>query len=180
MADNLLFQEAAKQTQKNTDDIHHLSLSVERLTATVEASEKRREGDMQLFRDAANNLTKLNERIGALVGIEKDIAALTGFVNEQKGDLRTLRHDLNNISNAMQGMPVLGEKINEVNKTLAAHEAKIEALETWRDKFDGGRETVGWLVRGFWAVFGTGILAGLYMIVQLFMTKSGGPHIGGE
>lgn len=180
MAGKELYQEAIAQTQRNTDDIHQLSLSVAKLTATVEASDKRRENDMQLFRDAATNLTRLNERIGAMVGIEKDIAVLTGFVQEQKGDIRTLRHDLNSVANAMQGLPILGEKINEVNKTLATHEAKIEALETWRDKIEGGKATAGWIVRAFWAVFGTAILAGLGFIISLIVTKNGGPSIGGE
>lgn len=180
MGDNLLFQKALNQTEKNTNDIQELALSVTRLTTLVESSEKRRESDMQVFREAANGITRLNERIGGLVGIEKDIAVLTGFMSEQKADTRALRHDVNGLTNALQGIPILGEKVNDINKTLATHGAKIEALETWRDKFDGGRETAGWFVRGFWAIFGTAILTGLYFIVSLFVAKNGGPTIGGE
>lgn len=180
MGDNLLFQKALNQTEKNTSDIQELALSVTRLTTLVESSEKRRDGDMQVFREAATGITRLNERIGGLVGIEKDIAVLTGFISEQKADARALRHDVNGLTNTLQGIPILSEKISEVNKTLATHEAKIEALETWRDRIEGGKATANWIVRAFWAVFGTGIMAGLYFLAQLIITQKGGPTIGGE
>lgn len=176
-----LWQETMQQTQRNTDDIHELTVNVTRLTSLVENSEKRRQEDAVVLRETAAGINKLGERIAGLVSLEKDIHALHQSLSDQRGDIRTLRHDLNNIAQAMNGMPILGEKAAEAARTLATHGAKIEALETWRDQLDGARGTLKWVGRALWAVFGSGILAVGYFILQLFLTgRGGGTGIGGE
>lgn len=176
----MLYQKVLQQTERNTSDIQDLTINVTRLATMMENSEKQRDGDMQVLRDAAAGIARLNERISGMVGIEKDIAVLGNLANESKGDVRALRHDINGIMNTLQAMPLLSEKLSETNKVLAAHTSKIEALETWRDNFEGGKSALGWVANALWAVFGSAIMAGLYFFVKLFVAKTGGDLPGGE
>ncbi|AWM37011.1 hypothetical protein GobsT_50920 [Gemmata obscuriglobus] len=126
-----------EDVRKNSKDIHELTVNVTRLATIVENSEKRHDSDMDVMKEAVQGISRLNERIGATVGMEKDIASMRETMAEQKGDIRTIRHDLNNALNAITGISIVNEKLNEATSTIAAQGAKIEGLESWRDKMDG-------------------------------------------
>lgn len=127
--------------RKNTQDIHALTVNVTRLATIVENAEKRTDTLMGVIQEAVTGINRLNERMGATVGMEKDIATMRDTMAEQKGDIRTIRHDLANAMNAITGIGIVNEKLNEATSTIAAQGAKIEGLESWRDKLDGAGVT---------------------------------------
>ena len=169
---------AEDDVRKNTQDIHTLTVNMTRLTTIVENSEKRHDSDMVMMKEAVQGISRLNERIGATVGMEKDISSMRDMLGELKGDTRTLRHDLNNALNAINGITALGEKLNEATSTIAAQGAKIEALESWRDRLDGAGGALKGVGSALWAVFGTGIIAIGFFVFRAYF--AGKELIGGE
>src|SRR5206468_1617989 len=101
------------------------------------------------------------------------IATLREVMSDKTGDIRTIRHDLNNVLNAVTGLTLLNEKISEINKNIAAHGAKIEALEGWRDKAEGAAGAVKVMANIFWALFGGAIMTSVYFLAKLFFTVGG-------
>ena len=181
--------------KKNRADIHTLTVNVTRLATIVENAEKRHDTDMEVMKEAIRGISRLNERIGATVGMEKDIAGIRDTLAEQKGDIRTIRHDLNNALNAITGIAIVSEKLNEATAALAAQGAKVEGLESWRDRLDGSgvaglakrvddlerRDSrrdgaMGALASGartFWSVFDTPVwvaatAVGVWLLTQMF------------
>lgn len=162
-----------EQTQRNTDDIHALTVNVTRIATLVEQSEKARASEREMLTQAIGSINKLNERIGSILSLEKEIAALTTSLAEKNGDIRTVKHDLANLSHAMSAMPIFNDRI-------AKHDTKIEVLEKWQDNFDGARGALSWVGHAVWGVFGTGFLTLCYFVIKLFVTSNGGTTIGGE
>jgi len=167
-----------EEVRKNTNDIHALTINVTRIATIVETSEKRHDSDMEMMKEAVRGISQLNERIGVTTGMERDITALRDLIAEQKGDLRTIRHDLNNALNALPAVGMVNEKLNEATSTIAAQGAKIEALESWRDKLDGAGGALKGVGAALWGVFGTGITAIGFFIFKAYF--SGKDLIGGE
>lgn len=119
-----------EDTRKNTNDIHALTVNVARLTTIVENAEKRHDSEMVTMKEAIQGINRLNERIG-------DVSGMRELVSELKGDVRTIRHDLTNAMNAINGISLVNEKLNDATSQIAAQGAKIEGLESFRDKLDG-------------------------------------------
>lgn len=164
--------ELNKLVQKNTDDIQTLVISVTKLSTMMENVEKRHDSDLGMIRDAVQGINSLQQKLSATLGMEKDISAVREMVLELKGDVRTARHDLNTALNVLQAVPILNEKILDVNAKLAAAIVKVEALETWRDKVSGAASATGLIIKSAWAVFGAAILAIGYAVVQYVIGSS--------
>lgn len=162
--------------RKNSDDIHTLTVNVTRLATIVENSEKRHDSDFEMMKEAVKGISRLNERITATVSMEKDIAEMRGLIAEQKGDVRTIRHDLNNALNSLNGIGILGEKLNDATSAIAAQGAKIEALETWRNKLDGAGGALRLAGSALWALVGSGVVALGYFAFRQFF--GGGGNVG--
>lgn len=147
--------------KKNTRDIHDLTVVVTRLATIVENSEKRHDSDMVMMREALGSISRLNERIGATLSIEKDIVSIRETLGDRTGDVRTLRHDLNTAMNALQLLPGMNEKI-------AIATGKIEAMEKWRDNFDGAKSATKTGVHALWAFVSVGGLGLIAWLVNMF------------
>lgn len=171
--------EVQAQIRKNTDDIHALTVSVTKLTAIVENSEKRHDQDLDVIRQAVQGINDLNARMSATIGMEKDIGSLREMLGEKVADIRTIRHDLNTVMNALQGISIVSEKVNEASVRLADHEARINAIESWKDKIEGGATVIKTGGKWFWAVFG-GVVTAIISGVLAFIFGGGRGIISGE
>lgn len=160
-----------QQTQQNTKDIHTLTIQVNKLATIVEFAEKHHESDRQDMRDVVSGLKGLNEKIGALANLQEKIGLMTGEIGK-------LRHDIKNLENAQSGIPMLRDKLTYNEKGVADHETRLAAIEKWRDRKDGAAGAVNWLLHGFWAVFGSAILAVVGFVLWLFFNHKGGLMIG--
>ena len=168
------------EVRKITTDLQSVTILVARLGTMQENSEKRIDTLTGVTQEAVNGMNRLNERMSATVGMERDIAGIKETLGERFGDIRAIRHDLNNVLTSMGGIPILNDKINENAKLLAAQGVKIEALETWRDKVDGAAGAVAIMGKVFWAVFGGAIITGIYVVVQYVASHVGVGNISGE
>ena len=154
--------------QQNTSDIKQLTINITRLATMMENSEKRHDGDMDDVKELTVGINKLTERINAVVNMEKDISAIRDALSDKTGDIRTLRHDLNNMANAMGGITLLNEKLNELSKTVAEQGVEISALKTWRNKMEGAGSAIKGMGAALWALMGAGVCALLAYLIKLF------------
>jgi hypothetical protein len=152
------------QTYKNTADINALAVTVTRITTLMEANEKLRMNDLEVIRKMADGIDTLNQRIGAVVGLDKDISVIKEQARENKENIRVLSHDMNTANNVLGILP-------SINERLTKAEARQEASEKWQDKVDGATTAIKYAVYVFWAVFGTAILAGLYYFMDMYFTS---------
>lgn len=159
--------------KKNSADIQSLTVNMTRLAVIVENSEKRHDSDMGTIKEAVQGIQRLNERIGETIGMERDISAIKDTIAEKTGDIRTIRHDVNTILTALKAIEILNDKIAENAKLTAGHTAEIDALKAWRDRVDGATGAVKIVAYGFWLIFGSGIVAGGYFLIKLFVSNSG-------
>lgn len=123
--------------RKAQSDIQVLTNNMTRLTTIVEGEVENRKDDRVLMKEMVQGFSGLNERISSLIGIERDIKSLTDVLTETKSDVRTLTHDMRDMKQGMGGIKILEEKISEITSVAAAHGAKIEGLESFRDRLDG-------------------------------------------
>lgn len=148
---------------KNAEDIKQLTVTVTRIATIVENAENRYQNDIAVIRQAMENISKLNERFGSVVSMEKDIGTLTG-------DVRTIRHDLNNVINGMKAIDILATRVTDNEKDISSHEARITNIETWKNQHDGATGAFKGIAKALWAVFGTGIVAIGGFILYMFFT----------
>lgn len=142
------------KVDKHESDIKELTINVVKLAGIVEHSEKDRQQDRDTMKDVAKSLSVLSEKIQGLIGIEKEI---TQCLKE----IATVRHDLASTQTTLTGLtPVL--------ERAAKLEAKMEALETLRDRMAGGAAVIGLGAKIFWAICGGGILLGIGFILKLY------------
>lgn len=179
----------AEDIRKNTQDIHLLTVNVTRLATIVENSEKRHDSDLDIMKEAVQGIARLNDRIGATVGMEKDIASMRETMAEQKGDVRTIRHDLNSALNAVNGIGAVNEKLNDATSTIAAQGARIEGLadrvnniEKGNASRDGKVAGIQGAARTFWSVFSTPIWVAVTAVAVWVLSGmyGGKGPIGGE
>lgn len=159
-----------EDVKQNTADIKELVQQVTRVATLVESAEKRHEQDMSVLRELFEKVNGLNQRMGATIGLEKDIAAIRETTIEIKGKLeaetRTLRHDLNTALNVQQAVPIHGQKITRL-------ETEVAALNKWKDEFTGAAKASGAWVKTIWAVLGTAVLALGGFLAKIFFTHGG-------
>lgn len=162
-----------EEVRKNASDIHVLTVNITKLTTVVESAEKRRDSDMAILSKAVDNISGLKEHMGQALGIEKDITELRSALAELKGDIRTVRHDLNNATNAISGIALLGEKVNGLSSDFTTVQDKVNSFEKWKDKIDGAGGALKGVGSALWAVFGAATLAVCYFVLKDFF-KDGG------
>lgn len=169
------------QVAKNTADIAAVTNTVTRLATVQENAEKQRIEDRDMLRKLVDRLTDVSEKMGVTVVMQANIERLVEMQGELKGDLRALRHDHNNTKQAAQGLPILGDKLSEAERRVAALnvrgdalEGRIAAVEAWRNKMDGAGGAIKTIGSAMWAVFGAGVLALGYFVLKLFL--KGGPE----
>ena len=145
-----------------TRDLQDVKVLVARISTMQENSEKRIDTLTDVTLDAVNGMNRLSERMTATVGMEKDIGAMRDTLSELKGDTRTLRHDMNNVANAIAGIAVVNEKLNEATSTIAAQGAKIEGIadrvskiETTNANRDGKEAGFQGAAKTFWSFIST-------------------------
>lgn len=150
------------ETRQNTRDIATLTNNVTRLTVLVENGEKRHDEDRQTMRDIFSGLKSLNDKIGGVTNMQEK-------VNELASQMGGLRHDVKNLENGMQAIPLLKNKEVENEKKLVEHETRINTLESFKDKHDASTSTAKLFIHVLWAVFGSGITAlGFYFLSDFF------------
>ena len=159
------------ETRSNSKDIQALTVTVTRMVAMQENTEKRHDSSMETIKAAMSGIEQLNQRMSATIGMEKDIKTLTEQFSERTADIRTIRHDVNNINNAMNGMPILNDKIADNSRLIATINAKVETLETRCDKMDGAFAATRTMAIAFWAMFGTSIIGGVAYMIHFFATR---------
>jgi hypothetical protein len=159
------------EVRKNTTDINALTVNVTRIATLVENSEKRHDSDLEMMKEAVSGISRLNDRIGATVGMERDIAGIKDVLGEKTGDIRTIRHDLNNVLNAMNGITQLNDKIGDNAKATATLAAKVESLEAWRNKADGAGWAAAGLGKVMWSFFGAAVMALGYFVIRSFFRE---------
>jgi hypothetical protein len=152
-------------TEKNTNDIQALALQVTRVVTIVENSEKRHEGDVNMWREAIAGISKLNESVSKTLLLEKDVAAAKETMAELKSDIRVVRHDVGNLQNAQNAIPIH-------QAAIAKLEAKIIALEVIRDKISGGAMALGFGSKVLWTVFGGAIIALGGYLIDTYMDRN--------
>lgn len=147
------------QTAQNTKDIGDLTNDVKALTQTVtkvmtlvETDATRRVEDREVQRQLFDRLHELTTKVSGSAVLEEKLSALTRELLEFKADFRALRHDFGQVATAVQAIPKMDQRIGVL-------EAKVEALEGWRDTLKGGASTAKDLLKAFWAIFGLGVLA---------------------
>lgn len=176
-----------EQTYKNSEDIHELTVSVTRIATIQENSEKRRDRDMEMFREAVTSINKLNERVSGYISMEKDIATLRELLSEKMSDIRTIRHDVNNMSNTLTGLPIINEKLGDASKAIAervkvdeAIDARVIALEAWKNKAEGGALAIKTGAIALWSMGGSMIITLLWSFLKSYFSQKTGGVIGGE
>lgn len=135
------------EVRQNTRDIANLTNTVTRVATLVESGEKRHEEDRQSMRDIYGSLKQLNEKIGNFTGMQDKVTD----ISTQMGGLR---HDVKNLENGMQAIPLLKNKEVENEKFISNHELRIAELEKFKNKHDGATGAVRIMIHGVWAVFG--------------------------
>lgn len=154
--------EVEVETRQNTRDISALTNTVTRLATIVEQSEKRNDEDRGTMREIFSNLKGLNDKVGVFTTVSEKVSALS----EQQG---ALRHDIKNIQQGMQALPLLKNREGELDKFVAGHEIRLKTIETWKDKHDGAAGAIKIVIHLLWAVFGSGITAmGFYFMSDYF------------
>lgn len=152
-----------ERTDKNSDDIAQLAIQMASLAKTVESSEKRHEESLVTVKEAVKGIAQLNEKVTAIIALEKEIIVLKEAYNELKGDIRVYKHDLLNIQNAQGVLVPMKEAIDEAK-------LEIKVLKTWKDNINGGTMAMRIAITVLWMLFGAGILAvGHYWIQEYFL-----------
>lgn len=167
-----------KQVETNVSDIKELTVQMTRLATIVEQTEKNRATDTLAIHDVAQSMNLLNDKIGNALSMSKDIEAIRATLAERTQELGGVRHDIKNALQALQTIPLLKEKTNEIDKAVGILQTQIGALNTWRDKADGAGDAVKLMASVFWTMFGGLIVAGVIWVVKHF--SAGGMAIGGE
>lgn len=149
------------QTIKNTEDINKLAIQMASLIEITKNSEKRHDDVISTLKDAILNIQKLNERVGNMVAMEKDISTLKEDIAELKADARVNRHDLVNALNAQQALPKMVEDIS--------------TLKTWKNQIEGGTKASKFIFAIIWLLLG-GVIVGGAQYVLFHGLKSQIPY----
>lgn len=157
------------QTRENTKAISDLANTVTKLVTTVEITEKQRGEDRQDTRKIFEELKTLNEKMNSVPSLTEKFANLFAEVGK-------LRHDIHNIQQGQQAIPLLKDSHVKSEKAIADHETRINLLEKWKDNTDGVTGAVKIIIHCVWAFVSVG---GLSFIAWLAIKFTGG-HIGGE
>lgn len=136
------------EVRQNTRDIANLTNTVTRVATLVESGEKRHEEDRQSMRDIFSGLKQLNDKIGNFTGMQEKVVD----ISTQMGGLR---HDVKNLEQGMQAIPLLKNKEVENEKFIGNHELRIAELEKFKNKHDGATGAVRLMIHVLWAVFGS-------------------------
>lgn len=158
------------ETRQNTKDIGILTTTVKELATMFRYAEKEYEHSRQDMKEVVVGLKTLNEKIGAMDGVQKEIGILIGEVGK-------LRHDIKNVEHAQQAIPILKENLIRNDKMVSDHETRVDALEKWKDEKDGAFGAVKVVIHSIWAFTSIG---GLSFIAWLLRGYWAGGAIGGE
>ncbi len=162
------------QTNQNTRDINILTNTVTELATIVKYSEKQHENDRDDLKSVVSELKSLNDKIGSMAGVQHELGSLLGEIGK-------LRHDIRNMEQAQLAIPLLKKDLVENEKAISKLESRIGMLEKWKESKEGAVEAIRWVVRGFWSIFGTGILAlGSFVLYLFFNHSIPKGTIGGE
>lgn len=170
----------SSQIKENSRNIAALTNTVTRLATIVETSEKQRADDRHDMRGIYESLKALNDKIADLTLIRQQI-------NDLSGQVGGLRHDVKNIENGQGAIPLIKEKLVEVEKDILSLQTSVEDFKTFKDKHEGATGVVHVIIHLVWAVFGTGIISvGYYILSNYFQhpntttTYESKQVIGGE
>jgi chromosome segregation ATPase len=156
-----------EETRQNTRDIASLAATVGKLATTVEYTEKSHEEDRKSVKELATELRTLNDKLGSMNGVQKELGTLAGEVGK-------LRHDLKNTEQAQQAIPLIKEYVAKVDKQVADHETRVDILEKWKERSDGATGAVRVIIHALWAFASIG---GLSFLAWLLRSWS---KVGGE
>lgn len=164
------------EIKKNTSDIQALTLQMTRLATIVEQTEKNRDKDGASIHEVAQSIASMNEKIGSALSMSKDILAIREKLAERSQELSGLRHDVKNIDQALQAIPLLKEKVSQIDKQQGIDRTDIDALQKWRDQIDGGGRALKGMAIALWTMFGGVIIGGAFWLIEHFT----GAKISGE
>lgn len=157
------------QTRENTKAISDLAATVTRIATVVEITERQRSDERQDMRNVVAELKILGDKIGTISSISEKIGELSGEIGK-------LRHDIKNLENAQQAIPLLKNSQVISEKVIADHETRVNILEKWKDNTDGAAGAVKVIVHIVWAFASVGGLTFIGWLMGLF----NGGRIGGE
>lgn len=152
------------QTIKNTEDISKVTAAVSELTITMKFEMERGKEERESIKSMLSELKGINEKMGAIGNLQLKISELEGELGKQ-------RHDIKNLENIQQAIPVFKEKLEDVGKKVAVLESREQSCKEWRDKYDGAKGAATIAVRALWAVFGTGIITIVAFVLYMFFTS---------
>lgn len=144
---------------KNTEDISKLAVNMAELTQIVKHTEQRHNESMTAVRETMESIQKL---------IEKDIESLKTGYADIKGDIRTLKHDLNTAFNVLNAFPAVTKQATETA-------TKVEALEKWQGAFNASINTSKVWINVLWILFGSGLASVVWAVVMHY--ASGGFNV---
>lgn len=150
---------------RNTEDINKVAAAVGELTLTMKFEMERGKEERESIKSMLTELRGINEKMGS-------ITALTAKVAELEGELGKQRHDLKNLENSLQVIPLIKEKLNEAVTDVAILQDRETTCKEWRDKHDGASAAMKTAVKAMWAVSGTGVLSVIGFVLYLFFTNS--------
>lgn len=111
-------------------EVHTLAVSMARLSAALEYTEKQRTEDMVLLKSAVQKIGDLTE--------------------------------------SMNQVAVLNQKIDQVTKLLANDNDRLRSLEGWQQRFEGAKLALGLI----WGIVGGGISAlGVFLVSAFFKSQ---------
>lgn len=154
-----------KQTIKNTEDIGKITAAVSELALTMKYEMDRSKEERDNVKAMVNELRGINDKMGSLT-------VLNSEVGELKGEVGKLRHDLKNLENAQQAVPLLAQKVNDMVTEIAVLSASDKTCKEWRDKHDGAATAMEKAVKAMWAVCGAGVLSVGGFVLYLFFSNT--------
>ena len=159
-----------EQTLKNTQDIGALTHTVSKLATMFEYSEKSRVEERADVKQVVAELKTLNDKISGMASMQKEISDLSGSV-------RALNHDLRNVTNTLQSLPLIKEKLNDIEKLAENHETRLNTIENWKTRAEASAGTIKLIIHSIWAFIAVG---GLGVITWLTNFYRHGGGVGGE
>jgi hypothetical protein len=150
---------------RNTEDINKVTAAVSELTLTMKFEMERGKEERESVKSMLLELRGINEKMGSITALTAKVAELDGALGKQ-------RHDLKNLENIQQVIPLFNEKLNNAITDIAVLQSHDIACKEWRDKHDGAANAMRTAVKAMWTVSGTGVISVVGFVLYLFFTNT--------
>jgi len=156
------------KVERNSTDIHLLTVQVVELATMMKNSEKRYEAGQDGIKAMAEGIDRLNEKFSGIMSLSKDVVLLKEMLGEIKGDVRVNKHDITNLQQSTEALKIFQGKLEAFAERITASETRLGVLETRAIEMKGGAT----VIRFLWATFGSIFLLFVgYLFVQFVEAK---------